>query len=292
MPIFEDLPNEVLSEILLCLSCVDLRNISLVSHFVNVIAEPFLYASISGKCTTQTWITPLLRTILARPVLGRHVRVLHFNWYSSAVIDSHSSDHTLFSTAARRLGLSDRPWREDAQARLLLHFVPNLQDLKADGSPLLYEFLQSGPTSQLLPSLRRFVEVGFTSTVTLLAAVMQFPSIREITVHTWSAGQDASQPSLIPFRGKSPVTHMSLIYGNTTNFMLNEILQVPRALTHFTYGDSLEFIHFEKKPLFSPPYAICARPFGSWVLALEGNQANERTIGSLYDWPALKTVKC
>lgn len=299
MPVLEDLPNEVIREILSCLSCVDISNISLVSHFLNTIAEPYLYQSISGESTTETSITPLLRVILARPALGRHVRVLHLTWLSHTIIDPHSSDHALFSVAARRLGLSDRPWCVDAQALLLLHLVPNLQELNPDGSPLLYEFLQNRSTSQLLPSLRRFADDGYTPservTVPLLAAVMQFPSIRQISVHMESADDDTNQPSLIPFRGKSPVTHLSFFYGNATNFMLNEILQVPRALTHFTYRDCFDFPHFETTTFRSALRHL--RPTLRFLRlgplrTLRRNQANESTIGSPHDWPALKTVNC
>lgn len=124
---------------------------------------------------------------------------------------------------------------------------------------------------------------------------MQFPSIREISVHMQSVVEDTSQPSLIPFRGISPATHLSFIYGNATNFMLNEILQVPRALTHFTYCDSFDFIHFETTTFRSALHHL--RPTLQFLSlgnlrTLERNQANERTIGSLHDWPALKIVQC
>lgn len=121
-------------------------------------------------------MTPLLRVMLARPTLGRHVRHLDLNWYSDAVIDPHPRDHALFSAAARRLGLSDWPWCEDAQALLLLHLIPNLQDLNNNGFGLLREFLGSRLTSQRLPSLRKFVDADLgeseAATFTLLAAVM------------------------------------------------------------------------------------------------------------------------
>lgn len=303
----EDLPNEVFREILLCLSSVDLSKISLMSHYHNIITEPFLYRSISGWSGTQTWVTPLLRVILARPILGRHVHVLHLTWFSDDVIDPHSRDGALFSAAAERLGLSDRPWCEEAQALLLMLLLPNLQDLSIAASPLLFEFLEGMLTTPIahppFQFLRKFTPHRWvddnSATITLLASIMRLPSILTIWVDMEIADEyryePAAEDSLIACHGQSKVTHLSFLYGNFSNFRLKEILQVPRALTHFTYHDTFELTIIETTTFQSALSHL--RPTLQFLelgclRTLEMSQSAERTIGSLRDWPVLRTVRC
>lgn len=319
MPVFEHLPTEILREILACLYLWNLREVSRVSRFFNRITEPFLYASLG---CAPGWLTPTLRTLIARPALTRHVRRMYFSrWQRQNIPDSTDSDR--FSAMARERGLempwspetqpwtnADQPWVSEVLALLILHMVPNLQVLDIDTSRLLPSYLESTLTIPIesLPfkflRILKFGEYSQDSRVTppMLLAMMRFPSLRKVMVDLQAPENyvhdiPGTLGSIIAFAGQSQVTHLSLHFGgNIRSSTLRHMLQMPRALTHFSYEDD-----------WLNPYQPDALPFRDAlrvlrhtlvslsigaVRALGLGEPAAQTIGDFSDWPLLTTVKC
>lgn len=313
MRVLESLPAEILRQILGDLEFFDLHAITLVSRFFNSIGEPFLYASLGNY---EGWLTPALRAIVTRPALARHVRSVDFSWWMEAD-HPDPSDGELFSAAAKQLGVDARyPWTEEteawskeARALLLLHFLPNTNEIRIDRSPLLNRFFESTLSTPIedLPfkSLRRFQADEYIQpslvTPKLLLALMRLPSLRDVVTDLQFAEDythDASViTGIIAFARQSPITNLSLHFGNTTTSMLQHILQMPRALTHFSYADDSQYPYTPDTtiPLRSALGAL-RQTLKSLSLgglrALQLGQPGQQTIGSLHDWPALTTIRC
>lgn len=325
MAVLQDLAVEVISEIFSYLDCVNLGNLCLVSRLSNLIAERLLYkvVPLSGSRREKTPITPFLRAILNRPTLARHVQLLHLGWWTLDTVPDPDScpqivqDNTLFTSASNSLGLPQQPWTEEAQAFLLLHLLPNLQDLNIDGSPMLQKLIEDSLTAPIeclpvgLKSLRRFCDNGIDEparvTPIMLLALMRLPCIREIitdmeAVHSYTHDSNAVAKliSSAQHRGRSTVTKLSLEYGGFCTSLLERILQVPRVLTHFSYEDFSELdtsqITTFRAALRHLRPTLQYLSLG-WVDAVEVQQPNEDDgesgiIGSLHDWPALRVVDC
>lgn len=333
MPVLEYLPTEILRQILSCLDPFDLREISAASHFFKIIAEPYVYAVLG--CHSH-WLTPTLRAIATQPALARHVRGVHFGRWTNKVLNRSSSDSALFSATASQPGLSathwriklrdtrsaaepwsevaqpwsdERPfWSEEAQALLLLHLVPNLESLSIRGSPLLSEFIENTLTIPIesLPfrSLRNIAVNEFSQcssvSATMLLALMRFPLLREVIVDLefveFGTHDESVVDSITAFARQSSITHLSMHFGNISTSMLQHFLQVPRALTHFSYNDDgLRYYLHDTTPLRSALRTLSPTLQSlslDCLLALQLGKPGEQTVGSLHDWPALTTVKC
>lgn len=310
MPVLENLPTEILRQILGDLDCFDLHAITLVSRFFHSIGETFLYANLGNY---EGWLTPALRAIVTRPELARHVRRVDCSWWMEAD-HPDSSDGDLFSATAKQLGLDtprseeSAPWSKEARVLLLLHLLPNTKEIRIDRSPHLNRFFESTLSTPIedLPfkSLRRFVADEYTlpSLVTpkLLLALMRFPSLRDLVTDLQFAEDYTHDTSviagIIAFAGLSPITHLSLHFGNTTTSMLLHILQMPRALTDFSYADDSQYPYTpDTTPLRSAlralRHTLKSLSLGG-LRALQLGQPLQQTIGSLHDWPALTTIRC
>lgn len=303
MPVLEYLPIELLRKIFSSLDHPELRKISLVSHLFNRVAEPFLYASLGGR---TGWLLPSLSAIVNRPELARHVRCVDMGWWADEY--PTPDDCVLFSTMAQHLGIVDVGWRDDSQALLLLHLVPDVRKLNFIDIPLLGKFIEETLTRPIesLPfkSLVNFKADEFTQsssvTLTMLYALMRFPSLRKVTVDMQFSEDYTHNPSvvdsIIVSAGQAPITHLSLHYGNTTTSMLTNILQLPRALTHFSYWDDPQYPYVsDTKPLWLA-LSVLRPTLQSLTLrgvhALQLGNPGEQTIGVLHDWPALTEVEC
>lgn len=325
MPVFRFLPVEILRQILFCLDPPALVQISLVSRLFNELAEPFLYASLGRY---NGWLFPQLCAIVARPELARHVRHIHFGWWDAQLPTPEGC--ILFSTTAQRLGIPeisslapevrwtnrdttwsdpDFSWSDPAQALLLLYLVPDVRELSLGSTPLLTRIIGGTLLTSVgrhpFRSLVKFRCAGFSQgacvTLTMLLALMRLPSLREFEgdmqgrkLHTHAA---SVVDEIIAFAGQSPLTHLSLHYGNMTTTLLQHVLRMPRALTHLSYSDDDE--QFAYEPASTPLQAALAvvRPslqymcFGR-VLAVRLGKPDSQTLGVLHDWPALTRVRC
>lgn len=166
-----------------------------------------------------------------------------------------------------------------------------------------------------LKSLRKFRDtsdyIPAEVTPTMLLALMRLPCIRKITTgmqpayhYTHDSNDLAKLTSSAEYRGKSTVQKLSFQYGGFCASLLGNILQVPRALTHFSYEDAIGLDTLQTAAFRSALRHL--RPTLQylklgWVNALEGLPSDEDrheddeesyTIGSLRDWPVLRSVEC
>lgn len=303
MPGLQFFPIELLRQILYYLDPRALRAISLVSHLFSSLAEPFHYATLGCY---RGWLLPRLSAILSRPELVRHVRRIEFGWWFERFPTPDTCIR--FSTKAQELGIPDIGWRDHAQALLLLQLVPDVRELTFDHTPLLRSFLEDTLTTPIesLPfkSLVKFECDEYSQqssvTLTMLLALMRIPSLREITVDMEGSRYYTHNPSvvdsIIAFAGQSSITHLSLHYGNTTTSMLTNILQMPRALTHFSYSDDEQYPYASdtvplQTALRTVSPTLQSLSFGRMhAMRLRGHDV--QTVGLLRDWPALTSINC
>lgn len=311
MPDLNDLPIELLGEILSHLDITDLCNTSLVSRLFNSVGVPLLYKVAEiGRNDTPTSITYFLRTILARPILATYVRALYLNWVDDLALQP-SCDTRLFDTVAEGLGLPKSPWSEETQALLLLHILPNLQELSIASSPVLQEFLKDTLTLPIgslplgLKSLVTFHDWGSCEparvTPKMLLAILRLPFIHEVNVDMQFDDDDRDDCydplETASYHRKSSVTKLCLKYGDLSVDVLRNILHVPRALTHFSYSDfsdcdtigpsatTFQMVLNHLRPTLQSLHL-------GWISVLEEDDGEAHTIGSLREWPVLRTVDC
>src|SRR5258708_30051478 len=87
MRAFEDIPNEILLQIVRDVQSSDQLSLSLTSQRLHSIAEPHLYRRVT-LADSRPWtesehkLQKFLRTIISRPELGAITRHLDILWYS------------------------------------------------------------------------------------------------------------------------------------------------------------------------------------------------------------------
>ena len=145
MPSLQDLPSEIASQIIQCVSAEeDLLSLSLCSLRLHTLSKPILCAAVIFRmCKANKYGAPL-RLLLTQPDLTHHVRSLHLanwddNFRTQGQGDKYSNNHDLFETAIQSFCYSveeRRFWLEqlmvgnqDAMICLLLHLLPRLEDL-------------------------------------------------------------------------------------------------------------------------------------------------------------------
>lgn len=315
MPVLDDLPVELLREILLFLRSVDFVSICLVSRFFKCIAEPFLYKQ-ATLGLYEMGITSFLHTVLSRPTLAGYVQNIFVTWYHGDDTVTQTPSDTLFAAEAHRLGLT-QPWTELSQVILLLHVLPNLRELDNEWCDSLREFFEdtlTRPIGSLPAGLKPLQRFGGSwhpeapgTTHKMLLALLRLPCLRELCLNMESAEDDTNDHqdidtlmSSAEYRRMSTITDLRFIYGNVTNSMLSNILQLPRALTHLTYMDSDDFSVPETTTFQAALHHL--RPtlqylHLGWIRTLETPEDEEddgepHTIGSLREWPVLRTLRC
>lgn len=256
----ENIPREILVEILCYLSTTDLVNISTVSHEIHAVAKPVLYRSIElwTDSYSFTRLTQLLQVLLSPggKALARHVRSLSWNDQGyefgtptpSITAGPPPRATNNLTAAALRHGI-DPPTSDLSQVILLLHLLPCLQSLSVfppDGRGRFDEFMdQFSPLQPVgtlplgLQSLRIFhwgaiTEYSGVSTK-LLLTIMGLPRIQKIDVSLYSCPGRHLDPSTAATIQPSTVTHLTLPPSDISASTLTSILKVPRALEHFTY---------------------------------------------------------
>lgn len=305
MPVLQLLPIELLRHILSFLDTATLRKIVHVSQLLNNLAEPFLYARLGDN---ERWLLEDLFALVTRPELVRHVRRIELGlWYEHYPTPDNCA---LFSTKAEQLGIEDNGWWIDEQALLLLHLVPDVRELVFDKSPFLITFMENTLTTPIaaLPfkSLVKFGCSQFSQyspvTLTMLLALMRLPSLRHIAVDMQDSQFYTHDPSIVnriaAFAGQSSTTHLLLQYGNTPTALLALILQMPRALTHFSYTDDWQYSYeADGTPvhtaLASVRRTLQSLSFGRLdALFLSTPHTHVQTIGTFCDWPVLTALTC
>lgn len=305
MTVIQSLPVELLRQILADLDPVSLRKISLVSHLFNNLAEPFHYDSLGHSSgvpvQSRGWLLPILFVLVKRPEMARYVRCITFCYWAERYPTPDNC--ILFSAKAKELGIPDIGWWDDAQALFLLHLVPDVQELTFSDTPLLRTYLEQTIATPIadvpFQSLSKFTSYS-PVTLRMLLALMRLPSLRSIKVYMPYTEDYSHDPILvdgiIAFAGQSSVTQLSLHTGDTSNSMLQLILQMPRVLTALSYMYDREYGLVSDTPpmhtvLQHVRPALQSLSFGG-LYAVGVPEPCEVRIGSLRNWPALTTLHC
>lgn len=313
MALLQRFPREILDNVWSNLSSADLITTSRVSHDFNVLSAPFLYKkpNLSSHSSSRYL---LLRTLLTpgRESLATHVKSLSVHWddFDVETNDIPESDIALLTLGASRLGLGDPFASEGAQVILLLSLLPSLRVLsmhpivEVDSFSLFMEDHHYQRPVMTLPlgfrSLRDFhwatadMERGLS--VRILLTILSLPYIRTMSVQMGAPEMcDVIVPSpTIPTNSirSSSVTHLTLYHGNISEWWIPGVLQIPQALTHLTLEQ------FWASNFRIPGLRSALEPLKSSLQLLHlgyslvgRNVAFTNTIGSLRDWPVLRTLR-
>lgn len=287
MTVLNDLSTEIFLQIFSLLPSLDLAQACRVCQRWYAMAEKPLFTSVSldGGASIELSLKMFFRTIRRRPALATHLKDLTVSWE-----------------------FSDIPGRVYAEMLLLERYLTSLRTLYIypPARALAREFPAGPPGGgggALFQSLREFTWDrlgGWGSGIgpMQLLIVMTLPCIRQITVDMSEApGMDSIDPALLaPHIGNSTVTHLTLRAGNMTGAALTRVLQLPRALTHLTYAD--EFAHVGNADIGDFRLALgCVRETLQYLRLGECSAFKDedprnayRGVGSLKDWPALRSV--
>lgn len=248
------------------------------------------------------------------------MRSLTINWGNNGQLPEegfpeYSSLAFLFNAAAIRMGMTQTMTFHGAHILLLLHLLPQLHRLTltahfmSDG--VIHDFLSDHrevrpahlpPTAFWLPvGLQAVREIVYddkwnrTSPLSLMGLFM-LPAIRKIH---FRIGGNLQQDNISDWQnGRSTVTDFTF-EGDGVPESLAGILATPRALTHFSYIE----------PVDNDQDFDCAA-FGRWIVPVRETLQylsvfidnwpgvsfrgghKQQPIGSLRDWPVLRSVRC
>lgn len=295
MPILSDLPTEILRQIFSYLPCVDLINSCLVSHRFCSIASRFLYTNVIVSAST---IHLFARTILACPELGSYITTFRSTWALGGSREAQAIEVSRLLRLLLNLAILDcTPPETGTQATLDIFCANRLSE--EDDRDVLPAGLRS-VTEIRSGNDANDEECEDSVTLTVLLAMMLLPSIRKIQAYTTGFEQPADIGALFaPYAGRSSVTHLQLFECYTSMPTLDQILQVPHALTHFSY----RYVCYDISSMDCAAFGLALRHLRDTLqfLALdfseglrgtdEGVAAARRTIGSLRDWPMLTYVR-
>lgn len=331
----DQLANELLNEIVSYLDGPSFLSVSFVSRRLHVIAEPFLYrvVHLTYDRSIPSTFQLFCRTILARSNLARYVEVLVLRWIEEEVADIRTTgwdmvpftyeqfiahDPQIYSaTTSENIELE---WRDDeylfnsvSDVLLLLSILPSLQrlDVLAPREPFKaitnlfsdrYD-LPHGNRPMSFHSLRelrlkcsdRYHPV-FSCSLSMLA-ISQLRSLRKLDI----SHVDMTEPESlnnVSFRGKSPITHLSIRPSSSSAPLLATIMAHPRALTHL----ELVYTIGNNSPFQGPLFGTTLQPLRNTLQELNIYLVNEPkirlwgdsdyTVGSLRDWTVLRHVRC
>lgn len=200
---------------------------------------------------------------------------------------------------------------EGVHVVLLLYLLPNLQFFKfsnTDTFDIFQELLTelSFLPSEALPAgLRslRDIRCSFNdgnTTTTPLTTILSLPSIRRIRFRVTSyMSEHGPSPTADPRRSSVTNLNLSFRHDIIPTPILARILAMPMALTHFTFVDhpkgagSFDCGEFRRGLATSRntlQYLRLTIRMALGIIVKAGTY--EQTIGSLHDWPVLRSVRC
>ncbi|KAL0634812.1 hypothetical protein Q9L58_006245 [Maublancomyces gigas] len=318
MACFSDLPNELLCKVCSHLGQQELAHVSLVSHNLRLVAEPFLYRDV--LLNTFRKPPPLfgsfLQTIRSNRALPNYVQALALRWHSSPepVRYPPSMNVWLFGMVMSIFAVTLPPLPplpphpHGESIMLLLRALPRLEVLRLWPANDLEIFDGPFPCTNppVLEHLRE-VRCYWTNTrnavdlATFMFLIMQ-PSLR-----TFEAPVMGSRPYSHVFMiddyfiGKSMVTDLRLSYGYMLPQTLESVLQLPRALTSFSYTNlprvlfDVHALGMMLKRIVSPTLQFLALTLGHesdvWNRTFITYHWPYSTIGSLREWPVLWSIR-
>lgn len=318
MSVLENLPNEILAGIISCLCFRDLVQTSRVSRLLRAIAERFLYKDV--RLDGPRPIGALLRTILSHPAIAKHVLFLEISWEFNLAdgpdcwLGPHDTCGLEPATAeTMRVGLQSELRWQGTQVVHLLHLLQNLRALllfPPDIPDVFDHFLERTellPAESLPAGLKsvRDIELWWGTgdrgvTPESLMTIFKMPSVRGINIQIVEATDEVgSHLASVSSAGISSVTNLSLNFGSISASSLGRVLQMPRALTNFSYLIGCESLH----PFNAPAFGLALRTvratlqhltltFTDDMLLDFGDTKEHQTIGSLRDWPVLRSLRC
>lgn len=318
----EHLPYEILIDICSLLCCTDLASTSRTSRRLRAVSESLLYRTprvlISYNDPMPRNLHIFLRTLLTAGCesLATHVRSLTLQWDelhndgssndNPGEIPQPECDIALFTAAASRIGLTQPQTLEGMQVVLLLHLLPRLEVLEITPSntrDAFGKFMEAQNDVQnvkMLPpglqSLREFscCWTGCDRGVSprTLRALMRLPSIRIILVHL---ADEIDLPAIMADSdATSTVTDLRLSNTVISTSSLAFILRIPQALRHFSYSVTADR-GFDLRRFGEAFMAQQSSLQSLWLdfqdATIDGN-VPIYPIGSLREWPMLRSVRC
>lgn len=203
------------------------------------------------------------------------------------------------------------------QVVLLLHLLPNIKilDLTPPHVTSYYdsEFLHIFLAELVHPSLPvRTLPIGLMCvreiyvngtggvTVMMLLALFKLPSLRKLVA--FMVVGDPEQPSeddldiiLTSYAQTSSVTELSLNDSPTATSKLDKILQIPKALTHFSYGEIRSCLASAQRESLNKAIACHRQTLQYLSLGIfKGflpDAVAVQTIPSWRDWPVLRSIR-
>lgn len=311
MAVLNDLPNELVCEILSNLRSTHLVRVARVSPRLYAVCMPLLYKAptVVSEGRTSHFLERFTQTLLSQghESLANHVTSLKLRW------DHHDAAPELTprtaAYASRRGLLALWMTSQDVRFCVLLHLLPRLSVLNISSPHYFRAFEQFmraqrflHPTARPLglQCLRELYCVwnnhdqGITRKA--LVVFMGLPSIRTINV---PISEESYPNSHLPVRPTSPVTDITLHYDSTTIWSVPRILQLPIALQRFTFridspdgGFYLQGLGRAMLPLRETLQFLRLdfSEMGDTDSDESFGHATVATIGSLRDWPMLRTV--
>ncbi len=270
MRAFEDIPNEILLQIVRDVQSSDQLSLSLTSQRLHSIAEPHLYRRVT-LADSRPWtesehkLQKFLRTIISRPELGAITRHLEILWYGLFDDDapkfrctehSYDGDKGYLATMqilAREKGLSalaiselENGWCRP-HFSLLMHLLPSLEHLllreMASDTKMVTRWIWAqseyhGPTPVGLRSLSN-LEMSFYIDEGGLGAedvipFMSLPTLNSFRVSFFGGWGEVFR-SMRFVKGSSQLRKLVLVCSAVDPELFDGILQIPEALDTLIY---------------------------------------------------------
>lgn len=312
------IPDEIFVEILSSLPSGHIAPVCLVSRRLYSIAQPLLYKEpvLHRRNSYPSSLRHFLRTLLtpACETLGTHVRRLTLSWrFEGAVLDDR--DHGLFIAAVSRFGLHDRLLSSELLVMLVLHLLPHLQFLHLlppGNSTWFYrKFIEphyslwpSAITPVALQSLREFKSDRPTLLgPKALLVLLRLPRIRTVTAAV-CGDIELQLPKTYAVAGAntaiSTVTALTLPFARMPLTSFSRILQIPVALTYFSYrtlqtdGDAfdLQIFWLALRPLRGSLQTLVLNFAPLVRTRTDEDSATTTEMHSLREWHALRNLSC
>lgn len=311
MAVLNDLPNELLCEILSNLRSTHLTRVARVSPRLYAVCMPLLYKAptVMSEGRTSHFLERFTRTLLSQghESLANHVTSLKLRWDHHD--DAPELTPRIAAYASRRGLLSLWMASQDVRFCVLLHLLPRLSVLNISAPHYFHAFEQFMRAQRSLHPAAR--PLGFQNlrelycvwnnheqgiTRKALVVFMGLPSIRTINV---PISEESYPHSHLPVPPTSPVTDITLYYDSTTIWSVPRFLQLPIALQRFTFhidspdgGFHLQGFGRAMKPLRQTLQYLHLdfSELGDTDSDESFGHATVATIGSLRDWPMLRTV--
>lgn len=322
--ILQHIPSEMLSEILYRLSSADLASVSLVSHRMHNVSQALLIKAPNlttgyprGERGNPHSLERFLRLVTTPGNQDMALRVRELNLYWNHPWKTSGQD--LVQPMAGDQLSYEIP---NEQIMLLLRHLPRLAVLHITSPTRRFSFhkfiecLHVLAPSEFPAAFQSLQEFRYTSkgahagmNCEALFVLLKLPNLRTIEARLIDDGINDPTSDAWTSTGTSSTTQLHLIAALVRPRWLSRLLATPRVLTHFTFSASS--VH--RSHQFHALRTTLRRIRGTLVylhvdLGGVDNEEEEEEdaeevvgaeytagpdfIGSLADWPRLRTVRC